>query len=129
MFEGNVLADHSIGEPSALPRVRLVRDSLRNRKLPSLALNEGEMYRIAYSIKGSGDRVSRSVALYLGSSEKRSWGGEVLPCLDFELPQGRKMSLLAEQVIDARAATLGEHGKWVLVDDGRGRGRRRVGSR
>ena len=129
MFEGSAFTDRTMGPAQTLSRVRLVRDSQPARPLPSLALNEGEMYRIAYSIKGPGDRVSRSVALFLGSSEKKSWEGDVVPCLDFELPQGRKMSLLAEQVVDARAATLGDHGKWVLVDDGRARGRRRVGTK
>jgi hypothetical protein len=113
--------------------MRLVRDSVDTApatlKASRISLHEGEMYRIAYSNHASGERVSRSVALYEGESKRRSWKGDVVSCLDFALPQGRKISLLAEQLVDARAAVLGDRGKWVLVNDGRARGRRRASRR
>ena len=124
MFEANT-SDQEFHRQGAT-RVRLVRDQSAPATTPRFSLQAGEMYRIAYSIHGSEERVSRSVALFEGETERRSWKGDVITCLDFMLPQGRKMSLIADQVIDARAAQLGEHGKWVLVDDGRARGRRRT---
>ena len=73
------------------------------------------MYRISYSVGGSNQRrVTRSVAIYGGQSERRVWSGEIMPCLDFALPQGRTLSLLTNQLVDARPAELNERGQWVL---------------
>jgi hypothetical protein len=128
MFEATANFDNAFPQP----RVRLVRDSVDSApaalKASRISLHQGEMYRIAYSNHGSGERVSRSVALYEGESKRRSWKGDVVSCLDFALPQGRKISLLADQLVDARAAVLGDRGKWILVNDGRARGRRRSSS-
>jgi hypothetical protein len=129
MFEATANFDNA----APRPRMKLVRDPVSSAstylKTSRIDLHEGEMYRIAYSSQGSGERVSRSVALYEGESKRRSWKGEVVACLDFALPQGRKISLLADQLVDARAAVLGDRGKWILVNDGRARGRRRSTSR
>jgi hypothetical protein len=125
MFEATANFDNGIPRP----RMKLVRDPVSKAsaqlKASRINLHEGEMYRIAYSSHGSGERVARSVALFEGESRRRSWKGDVVSCLDFALPQGRKISLLADQLVDARAAVLGDRGKWVLVNDGRARGRRR----
>lgn len=77
------------------------------------------MYRVAYVAGGGGSRrVSRSLAVFDGLCERRRWDGEVAPCLDFVLPQGRSLSLLAGQVVDVRPAGLNERGQWVLTSVG-----------
>lgn len=79
------------------------------------ALRAGEMYRIAYAIGGTAQRrVTRSIVVYEGQSERRLWDGDTVPCLDFALPQGRMLSLLANQLVDARPAAMNERGQWVL---------------
>ena len=100
------------------PRRRLVRDGIRESEpnpADQFALRSGEMYRISYSVGGpSQRRVTRSVAIYGGQSERRVWSGDLMPCLDFALPQGRTLSLLTNQLVDARPAELNERGQWVL---------------
>jgi hypothetical protein len=100
------------------PRRRLVRDGFRENEanpVDHFALRSGEMYRISYSVGGSSQRrVTRSVAIYGGQTERRVWSGDVMPCLDFALPQGRTLSLLTDQLVDARPAELNERGQWVL---------------
>jgi hypothetical protein len=54
------------------------------------------------------------VAIYGGQTERRVWSGDVMSCLDFALPQGRTLSLLTSQLVDARPAELNERGQWVL---------------
>jgi len=99
-------------------RRRLVRDVVRDsapNPVDHFALRTGEMYRISYSVGGpSQRRVTRSVAIYSGQTERRVWSGDVLPCLDFALPQGRTLSLLTNQLVDARLAELNQRGQWVL---------------
>jgi len=99
-------------------RRRLVRDGYRESEpnpADHFALRSGEMYRISYSVGGpSQRRVTRSVAVYGGQAERRVWSGDVVPCLDFALPQGRTLSLLTNQLVDARPAELNERGQWVL---------------
>ena len=100
------------------PRRRLVRDGFRENEtnpVDHFALRSGEMYRISYSVGGSSQRrVTRSVAIYGGQTERRVWSGDVMSCLDFALPQGRTLSLLTSQLVDARPAELNERGQWVL---------------
>ena len=104
--------------PEMPHRRRLVRDGPRDSEpnpVDHFALRSGEMYRISYSVGGSSQRrVTRSVAIYGGQTERRVWSGDVMPCLDFALPQGRTLSLLANQLVDARLAELNERGQWVL---------------
>ena len=99
-------------------RPRLVRDGPRGAEpnpVDSFALRSGEMYRISYAVGDAQQRrVTRSIAVYGGQSERRLWGGDLMPCLDFALPQGRTLSLLGSQLIDARLAELNERGQWVL---------------
>lgn len=99
-------------------RPRLVRDGVPGatpNPVEQFALEPGAMYRISYSVGGPQQRrVTRSVAVYKGPVERRVWNGELMPCLEFALPQGRTLSLLASQLVDARAAVLNERGQWVL---------------
>ena len=90
-------------------------------------LHAGEAYRIAYSIGASAQRrVSRSIAVFTGESERRRWGGDSIACLDFALPQGRQLSLLSDQLVDVRAATRNEQGQWVLLAEERSHRRPRA---
>jgi len=85
------------------------------------------MYRISYAVGGPNQRrVTRSVAVFGGHAERRVWGGTLAPCLDFALPQGRTLSLLVSQLVDARPAEMNEHGQWVLQQT---QGRRRRAAR
>lgn len=117
----------SLFSSSDLPhRQRLVRDSTREiqpNPVEHFGLRPGSMYRISYSVGGPHQRrVTRSVAVYSGQTERRVWGGDVVPCLDFSLPQGRTLSLLSGQLVDARLAEMNERGQWVLRQpDGRRR--------
>jgi hypothetical protein len=90
-------------------------------------LRPGEMYRIAYITGGAQSRrVSRSLVVFEGGSERRRWDGEVASCVDFALPQGRGLSLLASQLVDVRPAGLNERGQWVLIAQDQARRRRRA---
>jgi len=83
------------------------------------------MYRISYGVGASPERrVTRSVVVYTGSSERRRWDGRRIVCLEFALPRGRTLSLLDDQLVDARPALLNESGKLVL-SNGDGPQRRR----
>ncbi|MDQ6716018.1 MAG: hypothetical protein M3Z83_07905 [Actinomycetota bacterium] len=85
---------------------------------------------MAYVVGGvQSRRVSRSLVVYEGVCERRRWDGETASCLDFVLPQGRPLSLLASQVVDVRPAGLNERGQWVLLAQDRRRPRRRSGTR
>ena len=90
------------------------------------ALRPGELYRISY-VLGSPQlrRVTRSLAVYGGESVRRQWDGSSVPCLDFTRPQGRPISLLSSQLVDARLASLNDRGQVVLVEHPQ-RGRRRL---
>ena len=111
-------------------RRRLIRDGLREGRpdpVNHFALQSGEMYRISYAVGGPHQRrVTRSVAIYGGQIERRVWSGELALCLDFALPQGRTLSLLADQLVDARPAELNDRGQWVLQQP---EGRRRRAAR
>jgi hypothetical protein len=79
-------------------------------------LQAAEMYRVAYVVGGAESRrVSRSLAVFEGVSERRRWDGESALCLDFVLPHGRTLSLLSTQLVDVRPAGLNERGQWVLL--------------
>lgn len=108
-------------------RTRLVRD---RTAVERFGLRPGEMFRVAY-IAGGGEsrRVSRSLAVFEGICERRRWDGEVAACLDFVLPQGRSLSLLASQLVDVRPAGLNERGQWVLSGRENAPVRRRGGRR
>jgi hypothetical protein len=107
-------------------RPRLVRD---RSVVERFGLRPGEMYRVAYVAGGmEARRVSRSLVVFDGVCERRRWDGEVASCLDFALPQGRSLSLLGSQLVDARPAGLNERGQWVLLAQAAG-GRRRRASR
>jgi hypothetical protein len=106
-----------------LRRGRLVRD---RSVVERFGLKAGEMYRVAYVAGGvQSRRVSRSLVLFEGVTERRRWDGEAASCLDFVLPQGRPLSLIASQLVDVRPAALNECGQWVLVAQDRTRRRRR----
>ena len=127
----NMTAQPSLIDAQDRPRrPRLVRDPSPTIDIPAaeqFALQPGEMYRIAYAIGGSQQRrVTRSVVVYGGRSERRLWDGETVPCLDFTLPQGRSLSLLSTQLVDARPAAMNERGQWVLQQP---EGRRRRAAR
>jgi hypothetical protein len=111
-------------------RPRLVRDSQRVGEpspVDQFGLHPGDMYRISYSVGGNQQRrVTRSVVIFGGQSERRLWGGDTQVCLDFALPQGRTLSLLASQLVDARPAELNDRGQWVLQQP---EGRRRRAAR
>ena len=89
-----------LGPPA---RGRLVRD---RSVVERFGLRPAEMYRVAYTA-GGGDarRVSRSLAVFSGESERRRWDGQAATCLDFVLPQGRPLSLTA-LLVTAEAALL-----------------------
>jgi hypothetical protein len=75
------------------------------------------MYRVSYAVGTSQQRrVTRSLAIFDGASERRLWNGEVVQCLDFTRPHGRSLSLLSTQLVEARPATLNERGQLILVD-------------
>jgi hypothetical protein len=104
-------------------RGRLVRD---RSVLERFGLRPGEMYRVAYIVGGAQSRrVSRSLAIFEAVTERRRWDGEATSCLDFVLPQGRPLSLLASQIVDVRPAGLNERGQWVLLAEDRSRRHRR----
>jgi hypothetical protein len=110
-----------------LRRGRLVRDQ---SVLDRFGLKPAEMYRVAYVVGGlQSRRVSRSLVVFDGVSERRRWDGEATSCLDFVLPQGRPLSLVASQIVDVRPAGLNERGQWVLVVQDRPRRRRRPSRR
>jgi hypothetical protein len=108
---------------AAAQRSRLVRD--RNAA-ERFSLHPGAMYRVAY-LAGGGEsrRVSRSLAVFERVSDRRRWDGEVASCLDFVLPQGRALSLLASQLVDVRPTGLNDRGQWVLASRERAPHRRR----
>jgi hypothetical protein len=112
-----------LGGPGPTRRGRLVRE---RSVVERFGLRPTEMYRVAYVAGGlQSRRVSRSLAVFEAVSERRRWDGELTSCLDFVLPQGRALSLLATQVVDVRPAGMNERGQWVLLaQDKARRGRR-----
>jgi hypothetical protein len=108
----------------AARRARLVRD---RSVIERFGLRPGEMYRIAYVTGGAQSRrVSRSLVVFEGGSERRRWDGEVASCVDFALPHGRGLSLLASQLVDVRPAGRNERGQWVLIAQDQAHRRRRA---
>src|SRR6202140_4665230 len=100
-------------EPNPVKRARLVRD---RSVVERFGLQPAGMYRVAYVAGATQSRrVSRSLAVFQGVSERRRWNGKPALCLDFVLPQGRPLSLLPAQVVDVRPAGQNEQGQWVLV--------------
>ena len=90
-------------------------------------LVSGELYRISYAVGSpSQRRVTRSIVIYEGASQRRLWTGEQVPCLEFSRPQGRALSLLLSQLVDARPASVNEQGQLVLTDESTTKRRRVV---
>lgn len=81
-------------------------------------LRRGEMYRISYTVRTPQQRrVTRSLAVYAGSSKRRLWDGREAVCYEFQRPHGRPLSLLRAQIVEARPATLNDRGQLVLVEE------------
>jgi hypothetical protein len=81
-------------------------------------LRRGEMYRISYTVRTPQQRrVTRSLAIYAGSSKRRLWDGREAVCFEFQRPHGRPLSLLRGQIVEARPATLNDRGQLVLVEE------------
>jgi hypothetical protein len=123
-------ASNASTSPSAATDVPTVRRSrlVRDRSVVErFGLRRGEMYRVAYVAGGAqARRVSRSLVVFEGVCERRRWDGETASCLDFALPQGRSLSLLGSQLVDARPAGLNERGQWVLLSQDFSTPRRRA---
>ena len=86
---------------------------------PPWPLTPGEMYRIAYGVGGSRERrITRSVVVFTGEGARRRWDGAQVRCLEFALPRGRTLTLLEDQIVDARPAQLNDRGQLVLVNGG-----------
>jgi hypothetical protein len=76
------------------------------------------MYRISYSLRTAQHRrVTRSLAVFTGASRRRLWDGREAICFEFHRPHGRPLSLLRDQIVEARPATLNERGQLVLVEE------------
>jgi hypothetical protein len=87
-------------------------------EVEGVQLRRGEMYRISYSLRTPQQRrVTRSLAVFTGSSKRRLWDGHEAVCFEFQRPHGRPLSLLRGQIVEARPATLNERGQLVLVED------------
>ncbi len=87
-------------------------------EVEGVQLRRGEMYRISYSLRTPQQRrVTRSLAVFTGSSRRRLWDGHEAVCFEFQRPHGRPLSLLRGQIVEARPATLNERGQLVLVED------------
>ena len=70
-------------------------------------LRRGEMYRISYTVRTPQQRrVTRSLAIYAGSSKRRLWDGREAVCFEFQRPHGRPLSLLRGQIVEARPGDL-----------------------
>ena len=81
-------------------------------------LRRGEMYRISYTVRTPQQRrVTRSLAVYTGSSKRRLWDGREAVCYEFQRPHGRPLSLLRGQIVEARPASLNDRGQLVLVEE------------
>src|ERR1700733_7967449 len=81
-------------------------------------LRRGEMYRISYTVRTPQQRrVTRSLAVFAGSSKRRLWDGREAVCFEFQRPHGRPLSLLRGQIVEARPATLNDRGQLVLVEE------------
>lgn len=81
----------------------------------SFALRVGSNYRIAYaSGTWRNRRMSKSVARFAGWTLHPDWTGSHVDCLDFVLPQGRTVSLLPHQLVEARLLVQNERGQWVV---------------
>ena len=87
-------------------------------EVENVQLRRGEMYRISYSLQTPQlRRVTRSLAVFTGSSTRRLWDGHEAICYEFERPHGRPLSLLRGQIVEARPATLNDRGQLVLVEE------------
>ena len=86
------------------------------REAQRLGLEPGQLYRLAHT-QGihQARRVIRSLVVFVGASTRRQWDGTLVACLEFTRPHGRPLSLLAAQVVEARAATRNESGQVVLI--------------
>lgn len=86
------------------------------REAIRLGLQPGQLYRLAHS-QGTQQarRVIRSLVVFVGASTRRQWDGTTVTCLEFTRPQGRPLSLLVTQVVEARAAIRNEQGQVALV--------------
>jgi hypothetical protein len=94
------------------------QDADHHGEVEGVQLRRGEMYRISYSLRTPQQRrVTRSLAVFTGSSRRRLWDGHEAVCFEFQRPHGRPLSLLRGQIVEARPATLNERGQLVLVED------------
>lgn len=100
------------------------------REAIRLGLQPGQLYRLAHS-QGThaARRVIRSLVVFIGASVRRQWDGTTVTCLEFTRPQGRPLSLLIAQVVEARPAMRTEDGQVMLVSQPAGAARRRGGRR
>jgi len=121
------------GPKVAVANASIIANSMSDSGLPerdiAYRLEPGVMYRISYAVGlQQHRRVTRSLVVFEGASQRRLWGGQLVGCLDFSRPQGRPLSLLSSQLVDVRPATLNDRGQLVLTDDPVQR-RRRVSRR
>lgn len=100
------------------------------REAIRLGLQPGQLYRLAHS-QGTHQarRVIRSLVVFVGAATRRQWDGTTVTCLEFTRPQGRPLSLLATQVVEARAAMRNELGQVMLMAEPHRSTRRRGGRR
>lgn len=100
------------------------------REAIRLGLQPGQLYRLAHS-QGTHQarRVIRSLVVFVGAATRRQWDGTSVTCLEFTRPQGRPLSLLINQVVEARAAMRNEQGQVMLMAEPSRATRRRGGRR
>jgi hypothetical protein len=94
------------------------RGAAHHGEVDRFQLRRGEMYRISYTVRTpQHQRITRSLAVFSGSSKRRMWDGSETVCFEFQRPHGRPLSLLRGQIVEARPATLNDRGQLVLVED------------
>ena len=111
--------------PSASHRTRQYLQTMMNAQsaghhgeVERFQLRRGEMYRVSYTVRTPQQRrVTRSLAIYTGASQRRLWDGREAVCYEFQRPHGRGLSLLRDQIVEARPATLNDRGQLVLVEE------------
>jgi hypothetical protein len=121
-----VVCDHRVTRgPSGSRKTRQYLQTMMNAQsaghhgeVERFQLRRGEMYRVSYTVRTPQQRrVTRSLAVYAGSSKRRLWDGREAICYEFQRPHGRPLSLLRAQIVEARPATLNDRGQLVLVEE------------
>src|ERR1017187_8131369 len=121
----------AVGDPSVTrgtsgsPKARQCWQTMMNAQsaghhgeVERFQLRRGEMYRISYTVRTPQQRrVTRSLAVFAGSSKRRLWDGREAICYEFQRPHGRPLSPLRQQIVEARPATLNARGQLVLVEE------------